>query len=396
LPWHLSDSAPGCSGWAVILDATGKVVGCHPTKAKAQAQLAALNIHAKGDASMVDTMQARATLDESAWDANAAMTACKTAADYNQICAGVKAGDPALRASHALPHHYLGKPANAAGLRAGRQRFGQTEGLTNREAARVHLFETHSLPTDTEAAGRPPRDGIVRALPGQVVMRSDDDDRSHMVGRFAVFDEWAEIDSVFEGHFMERVAPGAFTKTFREHVPKVLFQHGADPELHNKPLGLIEELREDATGAVYDVALFRGLPPLVLDGLAAGAYGSSFRFRVMREDLNDDAEASDHNPDGLPERTIKEADVFEFGPVTFPAYAGATAGIRSLTDEIVFSQFAGDPARLVELIDHMRATRPDVAHDDPAPPAAGPRPTVGRREPLFGQDGKEKPGWMLT
>jgi len=38
------------------------------------------------------------------------------------------------------------------------------------------------------------------------------------------------------------------------------------------------------------------------------------------------------NPDALPERTIRSAQVFEFGPVTFPAYVGATAGIRSPTD----------------------------------------------------------------
>ncbi len=34
------------------------------------------------------------------------------------------------------------------------------------------------------------------------------------------------------------------------------------------------------------------------------------------------------NPRGLPERIIRELKIFEFGPVTFPAYEATTAGIR--------------------------------------------------------------------
>jgi len=67
-----------------------------------------------------------------------------------------------------------------------------------------------------------------------------------------------------------------------------------------------------------------------MDGLRAGAYGSSFRFQVQAEQYVNSPVRSDHYPAGLPERTITEAKVFEFGPVTFPAYAGATAGVRAL------------------------------------------------------------------
>ena len=34
----------------------------------------------------------------------------------------------------------------------------------------------------------------------------------------------------------------------------------------------------------------------------------------------------------MPERTLKEVRLLEFGPVVYPAYLGATAGVRSLTD----------------------------------------------------------------
>jgi hypothetical protein len=69
----------------------------------------------------------------------------------------------------------------------------------------------------------------------------------------------------------------------------------------------------------------------LIPGLRAGVYGSSFRFKIVRENLDNTAPASSYNPKALPERTITEATVMEFGPVTFPAYEGATAGVRSLT-----------------------------------------------------------------
>ena len=70
----------------------------------------------------------------------------------------------------------------------------------------------------------------------------------------------------------------------------------------------------------------------LLPGLRAGAYGMSFRFKVTREEFDTSAAKSEYNPAGLPERTIREARVFELGPVSFPAYQGAVAGVRSLSD----------------------------------------------------------------
>lgn len=190
---------------------------------------------------------------------------------------------------------------------------------------------------------RPPRDHLVRSVADVEVRDSGESDASPtLTGHFAVFDTFTEIRSAFEGHFLERVAPGAFSKTFKERTPKVTLNHGADPELADKPLGRVETLREDEQGAYYEVALYRGIPELVMEGLKDGAYGASFRFRVIKEELVQDPEASDHNPQALPERTITEAAVEEFGPVTFPAYEGATAGVRSLTDDVFMAELASD------------------------------------------------------
>jgi phage head maturation protease len=152
-----------------------------------------------------------------------------------------------------------------------------------------------------------------------------------MVGHFAVWNRWTEIDSQLEGHFMERIAPGAFGRTFRENRDRmrVTFQHGKDPALGHQIIASISELAEDGEGAYYEAPLVDGLPPLILNGLRAGLYGSSFRFTLRSEDFNRRASRSDYNPKGLPERTILDAEVVEFGPVTWPQYADATADVRS-------------------------------------------------------------------
>ena len=48
MPWHLSNNAEGCSGWAVVKDSDGSIAGCHKSKSGAQAQLSALYANEKG------------------------------------------------------------------------------------------------------------------------------------------------------------------------------------------------------------------------------------------------------------------------------------------------------------------------------------------------------------
>lgn len=172
-------------------------------------------------------------------------------------------------------------------------------------------------------------------------------------GHFAVFNQWTEIDSIFEGRFLECVAPGACTKTFKENKDRMrcLFQHGRDYRIGDKPLGPIDEVREDDVGAAYKVPLLdTAYNHELIPGLREGLYGASFRFRVTREELVEKPEKSARNPEGIPERTIKEMEVKEFGPVTFPAYQGATAGVRSITDEMILGDYMRDPDKLREII----------------------------------------------
>ena len=71
-----------------------------------------------------------------------------------------------------------------------------------------------------------PRDDLYRAMAGGITS----EDGKTLTIRLAPHDQWAEIQSVTEGHFMERASRTAYRKTMAENPPKILFQHGKDPE----------------------------------------------------------------------------------------------------------------------------------------------------------------------
>jgi HK97 family phage prohead protease len=236
----------------------------------------------------------------------------------------------------------------------------------------------------------PPTEDLVRGVVPFELERDADDPSSMptMVGYFTRFNIWTEINSLFEGHFMERFAFGSLKKTIRENRDRmrVLLNHGHDPQLGDKPLGPIEVLREEEEGPWYEVPLLDAayVREDVLPGLEAGLYGASFRFSVMKEEFEEKPKRNKHNPDGLPERTITEAKVFEFGPVTFPAYAGATAGVRSLTDEFLIGRFAKDPDRLLKVVEAVTGEPGHSRKEESEPseattPVDESRPTPGKK-----------------
>src|SRR5262245_56855355 len=57
MPWHAAKSAacPAAKPWAVIKDTDGTVVACHPSKAAAQKQVAALYANEQGASQMSGT-----------------------------------------------------------------------------------------------------------------------------------------------------------------------------------------------------------------------------------------------------------------------------------------------------------------------------------------------------
>lgn len=168
-----------------------------------------------------------------------------------------------------------------------------------------------------------PRDDLIRMVPLERANVSADGNT--LVGYAAVFNDWTDIDS-WEGTFRERMDPKAFDKTLSENAQriKVLFNHGMDPQIGDKPLGKPSVMEPRRKGLWVETPLDETSYNADLKAsLASGALdGMSIRFSVTREEWAD-------GDDGIEERTIKEAKLYEFGPVTFPAYEATTAGVRN-------------------------------------------------------------------
>ena len=187
------------------------------------------------------------------------------------------------------------------------------------------------MPTDTSA----PRADLFRMVDlaaGEVAFRaadkgSDDGRIGTLYGYAALFNTDTIIDS-WEGRFVERIAPKAFARTLEQRGDKVkvLFNHGFDPSVGDKPLGKPEVMREDRKGLYVEVPIDdTSYGRDIVASLRSGALdGQSFRFSVKAEKWDDPADAK-----SLPVRTIREVELYEFGPVTFPAYEATSAGVRS-------------------------------------------------------------------
>lgn len=176
------------------------------------------------------------------------------------------------------------------------------------------------------------RKGLTRLTPMRLLVPDlqmrDDSDGSTLVGYAAVFDSPTDIDS-WEGRFIERIKPGAFARTIgpnraaADGPVRVLFNHGMDPSIGMKPLGTPIVLRENKRGLYTETRLAStsyndDLKALLRDGSLSGM---SFTFDVLDDTWEEDGERR--------LRTINEVRLYEFGPVTWPAYTDTTAGIRS-------------------------------------------------------------------
>ena len=181
-------------------------------------------------------------------------------------------------------------------------------------------------------------DDLVRMVPAKAARiehRSDSPAGTigTLYGYAAVFESWTEIES-YEGHFLERIAAGAFADALRDHGDsvKVMFNHGMDPVIGEKPLGKPSVLREDSRGLYMEVPLDdTSYNRDLLASLKSGAIdGMSFRFRVAADNFVNPSTKTAHNPKMLPERTITRVGrLFEAGPVTYPAYLATSAGARA-------------------------------------------------------------------
>lgn len=233
-----------------------------------------------------------------------------------------------------------------------------------------------------------PREDLYRAhinLEFERAQKPEDGTLGVLRGYFVTWAERAEIDSLFEGHFLEQFDRGAFTKTFKENGDgmRMLVDHGMDPQQGRRPIaGKFTNLSENATGATYEAPLLdTEFNRELLPGLEAGLYGASMRFKIIRAEENLDPGRTKDNPDGIPTRNIKEALVREVSVTAFPVYKNTSADVsaRSITDEMTIARVTRDEAAR-EAIRAMLVNPPTcAARSEEEPPAETPAETEGER-----------------
>ena len=158
-----------------------------------------------------------------------------------------------------------------------------------------------------------------------------DDETNVIVGHSAVFyDGTKETEYRLWNTIFERIDPKAFDRALKEKQDiRGLFNHDASLILGRTEAGTMK-VTKDKIGLRYEIETGdTTVARDVVEHLERGDItGSSFAM-IPRT-----VEWSEEERGGVTVdiRTIKDVDLFDSGPVTFPAYEGADAGLRSAED----------------------------------------------------------------
>ena len=161
-----------------------------------------------------------------------------------------------------------------------------------------------------------------------VKIETRDDGPTKIVGYGAVFHREGEEGTeyqLFEGA-VERIHPNAFDRALKEnHDARGLFNHDPSAVLGRVGAGTMR-LSVDSVGLRYEIdAPDTQLAQDVVKSIERGDItGSSFAFKPTATEWTEEK-------DGPDVRTIRDVDLFDAGPVTFPAYESATTGVRDST-----------------------------------------------------------------
>lgn len=172
---------------------------------------------------------------------------------------------------------------------------------------------------------------IRRSIQTAIELRATADGKpSKIVGYGARFFDPADPGTEYrvdEMKYRERIAPCAFDRALRDiHDVRGLYDHDTRNLLGRVGAGTLK-LSVDNRGLWYEIDM--GDDPTVLAQDVArmlrrgDLYGSSFAFRAKHSDWSDE-------PDGWLLRTVTDVDLFDVGPVTFPAYDSASSEARAV------------------------------------------------------------------
>ena len=152
-------------------------------------------------------------------------------------------------------------------------------------------------------------------------------------GHAAVFNDRTAIGNPLTWGFYEEVAEGAFTKTIAEGDARFLVDHDTRMVVSRVSAGSLR-LAQDRNGLAVDADLDSELSyvrDLVVNLRNRNITGMSFGFRVVKDDWETvTVETKDGDSAEAELRIIREVQLYEVSAVTFPAYEGTDAGLRSV------------------------------------------------------------------
>lgn len=163
----------------------------------------------------------------------------------------------------------------------------------------------------------------------KITVNRSDDGSPQIAGYAAVFYREEEPGTEFRlaDDYVERIEQGAFDSALEEsHDARALFNHDKNFVLGRVGAGTVR-LSVDEIGLRYtidvpDTQLGRDVVTSIERG---DITGSSFAFSVR----NDGANVERQKEAKTWVRTLNDLDLFDVGPVTYPAYTATTTGLRS-------------------------------------------------------------------
>lgn len=171
---------------------------------------------------------------------------------------------------------------------------------------------------------------------GTEVRTKGDDAKPGLEGYAAVFNQDYVLYEDTGMRWVEKIKPGAFSRVLKEKQDvRALFNHNADHVLARTTNGTLV-LAQDSQGLSYDAALdsrTRIAQDVRCFVDRKDVTGCSFSFRVgkqvWREEEQSDGKMTIYT------REIEEiSELYDVGPVTYPAYEGTSVGARALAHQL--------------------------------------------------------------
>lgn len=203
---------------------------------------------------------------------------------------------------------------------------------------------------------------ITPEIPARLEERAEGSGPPRIVGYSAVFGVDTEINSYF-GTFKERIQKGAFRRAIREgQNVRALRNHDPDNLLGTTDSKTVR-LKEDDTGLYIeidtpDTTIGRDTAESVRRGDLAGM---SFAFVVRKEKWV-------NGEDGAPDsRIIQDVDLYDVGPVTYPAYTQTSADVRSasMAYQVGLAELGREVPRLADVDPEEKRKAEPLPEADP-------------------------------